>query len=131
MDRTGEKTQIWSRESVPVSHRRHQLDWRKRMSDNVAYALVVYTTINIFATVGAMKETGMKSLALLALVALVGAIIPACRWFERRWRDLSDEAAADPELSGDFRRDQIILWLLAVGLPFGLTAMFKAIAVAG
>lgn len=106
----------------------YPLDWRKKMSDNVAYALVVYTALHIFATVGAMKETGMKSMALLALVVLVAAIIPACRSFERRWRDLSDEAAADEALAARFRRDQVALWIMAIGLPFAITAIFKALA---
>ena len=109
----------------------HGLDWRQRMSDNVAYALVIYTTLHIFATVGAMKETGMKSMALLALVVLVAGIIPACRAFERRWRDLPDSVAADPAMKPAFRRDQVALWLLAIGLPFVFTAAFKAIASLG
>lgn len=106
----------------------YALDWRKRMSDNVAYALVVYTALHIFLTVGAMKQTGMKSMALFALVVLVAAIIPACRAFERRWRDLPDAIAADPDMKPAFRRDQIALWLLAIGLPFVFTGLFKAIA---
>ncbi len=110
------------------SVRSHARDWRKSMSDNVAYALIVYTALHIFATVGAMKETGMKSMALLALVVLIAAIIPACRKFERRWRDLTDEQATDPSYASAFRRDQITVWLLALGLPFALTALFKAIA---
>ncbi len=104
------------------------LDWRKKMSDNVAFALIVYTGLHIFATVGAMKATGMKSLALLALVILVAAIIPACRWFERRWVSLSDDAAADPALSGAFRRDQLALWALALGLPFLITTGLSLLA---
>lgn len=106
----------------------HARDWRKSMSDNVAYALIVYTALHIFATVGAMKETGMKSMALLALVVLIAAIIPACRKFERRWRDLTDEQAIDPSYASAFRRDQITVWVMALGLPFALTAIFKAIA---
>ena len=31
-------------------------DWRKAMSDNVAYALLVYTALQIFMTIGAMKN---------------------------------------------------------------------------
>lgn len=106
-------------------------DWRKAMSDNVAYALVVYTGLHIFLTVAAMKATGMKSLALLALVVLVAAIIPACRWFEKRWRDVPDEQADDPALKGAYRRDQALLWALALGLPFILTMLFKGIAALG
>ncbi|MFZ1742548.1 MAG: hypothetical protein WAT93_06815 [Pontixanthobacter sp.] len=101
------------------------------MSDNVAYALIIYTALHIFATVGAMKETGLKSLSLLALVILVVGIIPACRSFERRWRNLSDQQASDPALAPAFRRDLVMLWLLAIGLPFVLTAIFKTIAMMG
>lgn len=103
-------------------------DWRKSMSDNVAYALIVYTGIHIFVTMGAIKQTGMKSLSLLALVVLVAAIIPACRSFERRWRDLSDTEAQDMALAPAFRRDQMLLWLMAIGLPFVITAVFTLIA---
>jgi len=106
-------------------------DWRKSMSDNVAYALVIYTALHIFATVSAMKETGLKSMALFALVILVVGIIPACRKFESRWRHLSDDEAADPSYAAAFRRDQIVLWLLALGLPFLLTGLFKGMAAAG
>ena len=31
-------------------------DWRKAMSDNVALALLVYTALQIFVTVHAMKQ---------------------------------------------------------------------------
>lgn len=103
-------------------------DWRKGMSDNVAYALLVYTALQIFVTVHAIKQVGSSILPYLALVVLVAGIIPACRWFEKRWRDLSDEEAADPSLAGAYRRDQMLLWVLAIGLPFALTALFTGIA---
>jgi hypothetical protein len=108
--------------------REYAHDWRKKMSDHVAYALLVYTGLQIFATMGAMKETGMKMMALFALVVLVGAIIPACRKFERRWRNLTDEQASDMAYESAFKRDLIGLWLLAIGLPFVLTMLFKGIA---
>lgn len=103
-------------------------DWRKGMSDNVAYALLVYTALQIFVTVHAIKQVGSSILPYLALVVLVAGIIPACRWFEKRWRDLSDEEAADPSLAGAYRRDQMLLWVLATGLPFALTALFMGLA---
>ena len=99
-------------------------DWRKAMSDNVAYALLVYTALQIFMTITAMKKIAEgSSLPYLSLIILVAAIIPACRRFERRWDSLSDEQAADPALRGWFRRDQAFLWLLAIGLPFLLTGL--------
>lgn len=102
-------------------------DWRKSMSDHVAYALLVYTTLQIFMTVKAMSEGMSSILPYLVLVLLVAAIIPACRWFEKRWSGLSDEAASDDQYAGAFRRDTIALWVMAISLPLALTAMFKVI----
>ena len=104
------------------------VDWRRKMSDNIAYALLVYTGLQIFVTMGALKSEGGSLLPYLALVVLVGAIIPACRRFERRWNRLSAEQAADPSLAGPYRRDRLALWLLAIGLPFALTGLFKGLA---
>jgi hypothetical protein len=87
--------------------------------------------LQIFVTVHAMKEAADGSLTLLpyfALAVLVVAIIPACRRFERRWVGLSDEEGTDPELKGAYRRDQLVLWLIAIGLPFLLTGAIMAIA---
>lgn len=108
--------------------RRRRLDWRKRMSDNVAYALLVYTGLQIFVTLHAIKGSADGTiLPYLALIVLVAAIIPGCRRLERRWENLTADEAADPALRGRFRRDQAWLWLLAIGLPFVLTALFTAI----
>ena len=104
------------------------VDWRRRMSDHIAYALLVYTGLQIFVTIHALKAGSTSLLPYLALVVLVAAIIPACRMFEGRWIGISDEAAADPALRGLFRRDAILLWMLAIGLPFVLTGIFKGIA---
>lgn len=104
-----------------------QRDWRKSMSDNVALALLAYTALQIFITVHAMAK-GMSSIApYVLLVLLVAAIIPFCRKYEQRWTRLSDEDAHDPALAGDFRRDQIALWLLATLTPLALTAFFRLI----
>lgn len=112
------------------THRRAEraVDWRKAMSDNVAIALIVYTGLQIFLTVEAIKETGFRSLSMLCLVILVAAIIPACHGLEKRWRDLSESDAHDEALAGAYRRDQILLWVLALGLPFALTFLFRTMA---
>lgn len=104
------------------------LDWRKRMSDNVAYALLVYTALQIFVTMGAMHNKGGSMLPYFALVILVAAIIPACRRFEKRWARLSDEQAADPQFSRFYRRDQLWLWALAIGLPLAISGLFVGLA---
>ncbi len=111
-------------EAAPVT------DWRRKMSDHIAYALLVYTGLQIFVTMGALKAEGGSLLPYLALIILVVAIIPACRRFERRWNRLSDEQAHDPALAPYYRRDRLMLWLLAAGLPFLLTGLFKGLAAA-
>jgi len=104
------------------------IDWRKRMSDHIAYALLVYTALQIFVTMGALRGAGGSLLPYLALIILVIAIIPACRNFERRWNRLDDVQAHDPDLAPAFRRDRMWLWLLAIGLPFALTGLFRGMA---
>ena len=104
------------------------VDWRRRMSDHIAYALLVYTGLQIFITMGSLKSQNGSLLPYFALIILVGAIIPACRLFERRWNRLSDDQAHDPALAPYYRRDRKMLWLLAIGLPFLLTGMFKGLA---
>lgn len=100
-------------------------DWRKAMSDHVAYGLLVYTALQIFVTVKALSEGSSTALPYLALIVLVAGIIPVCRWFEKRWAGLTDAEASDPDFAAAFRRDTLALWALAIGLPFGLTLIFK------
>ena len=107
---------------------KRKLDWRRKMSDNVAYALLVYTGLQIFVTMGSLKNGSGSILPYFALIILVAAIIPGCRMFEKRWEDLSDGQAANPELRDRFRRDQIVLWLCALGLPLALTGLFKVVS---
>lgn len=106
---------------------RHKLDWRRKVSDHVAFGLLAYTGLHIFVTMTALKGTSGSVLPYFALIALVAAIIPACRWFEARWDGLDDEAAADPALAPQFRREVGLFWLAALGLPIVLTFGFKAV----
>lgn len=103
----------------------HALDWRKRMSDTVAYSLLVYTSLQIFVTLRTLEDEGGSMLPMIALVVLVAGIIPMFRHFERRWEALSDAEAADPARHSDFRRDQMATWAVAIGLPFLLAAVFR------
>lgn len=105
-----------------------QIDWRRKMSDHIAYALLVYTGLQIFVTMGALKGEGNSLLPYFALIVLVAAIIPACRRFEKRWNRLDDDQAHDPALASSFRRDRMLVWLMAIGLPFALTGLFMGLA---
>jgi hypothetical protein len=104
------------------------IDWRKRMSDNVAYALLVYTALQIFVTMHAIEGRNGSALPLVALVVLVAGIIPMCRRFERRWARMPEAALHDPALRSAYRRDQIALWVLAIGLPFVFTGIFQGLS---
>lgn len=111
----------------PAAHPQ-ALDWRKRMSDNIAFALLVYTGLQIFVTMGALRAEGSSLLPYLVLVILVAAIIPSCRRFERRWNRLDDMQAANPLMARYYRRDRMMLWVIAIGLPFVITAVFRGLA---
>jgi hypothetical protein len=57
----------------------------KRVSDAVAYGLLVYTALQIFMTMHAVESEEDTMLPTFALVVLVAAIIPLYRRFEKRW----------------------------------------------
>lgn len=120
----------WDEPGDAAQEQSKPLDWRKKMSDNIAYALLVYTALQIFVTMGELGTKSGSMLPYAALIILVAGIIPACRRFEARWKRLNDAQAADPEFVRYFRRDQLWLWLLALGLPFAVTLMFKGLALA-
>jgi len=105
-----------------------KLDWRRRMSDHVAYGLLVYTGLQIFVTMSVLKTGHGSALPYFALVILIAGIIPGCRLFEKRWEGLSDSEAANPEFADRFKRDRLLIWLCALGLPLALTGLFLAIA---
>ena len=111
-----------------IPHNRVALDWRKRMSDHVAWSLLVYTTIQIVLNAVAFKTTGSASLMpYFALVVLVVAVIPAWRLLESRWTVLDDAQAGDPALAGAFARDRALIWTAALGLPLVMTGFFKLV----
>ena len=101
-----------------------KLDWRRKMSDHVAYGLLVYTGLQIFVTMSALKVGAGSILPYFALIVLVVGIIPGCRMFEKRWEGLSDSEAANPEFADRFKRDRLLVWLFAIGLPIALTGLF-------
>ncbi len=116
------------RREQPSSRVNAPRGWPRKISDNIAYALLVYTVLQIFVTVKQLKEFSGTLLPYMALVILVLAIIPICLKLERRWAGMSDTAAHDPQYRGAYRRDQLLILAGAIGLPFaiaGLARMFQ------
>ena len=103
-------------------------DWRRRISDHLAYALLVYTALQIFVTMKQLKEMTSTTLPYLALIVLVAMIIPAARMLEKHWSELTDAEAFDPAQASRFKRDRIIIWVFAIGMPFVLAGIARLIA---
>ncbi len=101
--------------------------WDKKMSNNCAFALLTYTLLQIFFVMGVIETKGMSIAPYFGLVVLVAIIIPFCRKFEQRWQKMEDRGLSEQSLAAKFRRDQIVLWILALGLPFVFIAIFKTI----
>lgn len=115
---------LWNSDRTSATHEK-RLDWRRKMSDHIAFALLVYTALQIYVTMGALETNGESILPYFALVLLVAAIIPGARMFEERWSVLSDDQAADPELAGAFKRDRLLLWIAAIALPFIISGVLR------
>jgi len=107
---------------------KHAVQWDKKMSNNCACALLVYTLLQIFVVVSAIETKGMSIAPYFGLVLLVAIIIPFCRKYERRWQELAKSNLPDAGLATRFRKDQLVLWVLALGLPFLFVVLFRSIA---
>ncbi|WP_417622041.1 hypothetical protein [Parasphingorhabdus sp.] len=123
-----------SRKSVSKHQARHDVQhhsirWDKKMSNNCAAALLVYTILQIFVVLRFIETKGMSIAPYFGLILLVAVIIPFCRNFEKRWANMSNSGLTAQSLAARFRADQTVLWLLALGLPFlfvGLITAFGA-----
>lgn len=103
--------------------------WSRKMSDHIAYALLLYTGLNIVLTVGAIKGVLHGSiLPYFSLVVLVAAIIPACRSLEHKWERFEASTNDGLQLQAAFRRDRASVWIVAIVLPVMITGLFKLIA---
>jgi len=120
--------EIMSGSRSHYAHRSASTPWEKRVSNHIAYALLVYTGLQIFVVMGAMKSSTGSILPYFGLVVLVGLIIPGCRKFEKRWELIGNSELSDASLALLYRRDRLGIWLMAIGLPFAFVALFKLIA---
>ena len=101
--------------------------WDKKMSNNCAAALLVYTMLQIFFVLSFIDNNGMSIAPYFGLILLVAIIIPFCRKYEKRWENMASVDLTEQSLAARFRKDQIILWILALGLPFVFVGLITAI----
>ena len=97
----------------------------KRMSTHIAYALVVFTLLLIFEVSPQMESKGMSILPYFLLVGFVGLAILPCRKLERRWQAI--DRSGNTDVGGAFKREAILLWIAAIGIPTALMTIFWVI----
>lgn len=124
--RSGFARNHMNRTGLPVAADK-RIRWDKRMSNHCAFALLVYTMLQIFMVVGTIPGKGMSVAPYLGLLVLVAIIIPFCRKYEKRWEWLQNSGLSDAGLAQRYRIDALILWVLALGLPFLFVMIFKTI----
>lgn len=98
--------------------------YSKRMSDHVAFALVVYTLALIFLVTPTIESSGMSIFPYFVLVLFVAAVIPFCRNLERRWQKLCATARPDDGLETQYVADRLKLWVAAIAMPAVLAVLF-------
>lgn len=106
------------------AHLRTYKSYSKRMSDHVAFALVVYTLMLIFLVTPTIESSGTSIFPYFVLVVFVGAVIPLCRNLERRWQALDASASAGDGLESLYVADRLKLWAAAIAIPVVLAVLF-------
>lgn len=109
------------------AHIRAHKSYSKRMSDHVAFALVVYTLMLIFLVTPAMENEGTSIFPYFMLVIFVALVIPPCRGLERRWQAIQAQDSGDGAFDPQFRIDRAKLWIAAIGIPAAIAVIFRGI----
>lgn len=103
-----------------------QKSFAKRMSDNIAWALITYTLLLIFLVTPTMETRGMSILPYFMLVVFVAIMVPFCRRIDRRWKVLDASELSDSGLATRYAIDRTKLWIIAIGAPAALAFVFNA-----
>lgn len=100
--------------------------YAKRISDQIALALIVYTLLLIFMVTPTL-ESGMRIWPYFLLVLLVAAVIPFFRGLDHRWKALETSELSGSGLNTRFAIDRVKLWMVALGIPFILAALCRTL----
>ncbi len=116
------------RDANHYENNRPKKSYAKRMSDNIAIAMVAYTLMLIFMVTPKLESGGMSIFPYFVLVILVGLAIPYGHKLERRWDRLGVSELSVSGLNTRFAIDRIILWIAAIGVPLLLSFIAMAIS---
>ncbi len=115
------------RDNSYFENKRSKKPYAKRMSDNIAIAMVAYTLMLIFMVTPKLESAGMSIFPYFVLVILVGLAIPYGHKLERRWDRLGVSELSASGLNTRFAIDRLILWVAAIGVPLLLSFIATAI----
>ena len=87
--------------------------YAKRMSGNLAGALVIFSLLQIFV----VARLGGSLLLHLGIIVAIGLFALAARTLERRWEMLSESGLPDAGLATRFRMDQLQVWATSLLTP--------------
>lgn len=102
--------------------------YAKRISDHIAYALIVYTLMLIFLVAGAIKTSSMSVFPYILLMLFIAVVIPMARKLEKKWEMLDGSELSDSSLIKRFAIDRTKLWIGTVALPLFLMAACSIIS---
>lgn len=100
--------------SFPEHRAARKTDLRRRMSTNLAAALMAFALIQIFV----IAKMGGSLLLHLGIVVAIGGFALAARNLEHRWAALAESGLPEAGLMTRFRKDQIQLWAASLLAPF-------------
>ena len=102
--------------------------YTKRISDNIAYALIVYTMMLIFLVAGAIKTSGTSIMPYILLMLFVAVVIPMARKLEKKWEMLDQSELSDSSLNRRFNIDRTKLWIGTLVFPLFLMGVCTLIS---
>lgn len=98
--------------------------WKKRISNNAAAALLLFTLLHIGCFVAISGYIGSSLVSFLGIAILVGLVIPALARFEARWHGDALAGLSETEIATRFRAERMRLWIAAAFVPFLWSGVF-------
>lgn len=102
--------------------------YAKRITDNIAYALIIYTLMLIFLVAGAITTNSMSVAPYLLLMLFIALVIPMARKLEKKWEMLDGSELSHSSLRKRFAIDRTKLWFGTFSLPLILMVICKALS---